>query len=225
MGVIPSTRQGKIEFYEAHLQVWATNAAAIGLDPAAVLAFQSLVGAARSSLLDAEMKREASKAATQVFYNATEQMSTVGSALLSTIRAFAETSEDPGVYALAQIPAPATPGPVPPPGRPYELTVGLAATGALALRWKADNPSGASGTVYEIQRRAGAGPFQFVDVAGERAFEDATVPAGASNIVYQITGVRGKSRGPAAQFLVNFGVGGAAVTASAIDGGDIRLAA
>lgn len=30
MGVTPNTRLGKIEFYEAHLQVWATNAVAIG---------------------------------------------------------------------------------------------------------------------------------------------------------------------------------------------------
>ena len=39
MATIPPTRLGKIEFYESHLQAWATNAANIGLDPAAVLAF------------------------------------------------------------------------------------------------------------------------------------------------------------------------------------------
>ncbi len=224
MGVVPSTRIGKIEFYESHLQAWATNAAAIGLDPAAVLAFQTLVTNARSAYLDAEMKREASKAATLTFHDDTDTMSKVGSALLSTIRAYADTTDNPGVYALAQIPAPATPGPVPPPGQPYELSVGLAATGALALRWKCDNPSGATGTVYEVQRRIGTGPFQFVEVAGERAFEDVTIPAGSSNIVYQITAVRGKARGPAAQFLVNFGVGGAA-SVTAIEDGEIKLAA
>jgi len=41
-------------------------------------------------------------------------MSLVGSAMLRTIRSFAETSDDPNVYTLAQIPEPAAPGPVGP---------------------------------------------------------------------------------------------------------------
>ena len=224
MGVIPSSRLGKIEFYEAHLQAWATNAAAIGLDPAAVLAFQTLISDARSAYLDAEMKREASKAATFTFHDDTDRMAVIGSALLKNIRAFAERTDNPGVYALAQIPAPSQPSPVGPPGRPFDLTVGLAQTGAIALRWKCDNPSGASGTVYEVQRRIGSGAFSFLELAGERAFEDATIPAGSSNIVYQITAVRGKTRGQSALFLVNFGVAGA-VTATTVEDGEIRLAA
>lgn len=223
MGVIPNTRIGKIEFYESHLQAWATNAANIGLDPAAVLAFQTLVASARTGYLDAEMSREAAKAKTQTFYNRTEAMATIGSNLLRTIRNFAETNDDPGVYALAQIPAPATPSPVGPPGRPSDFVVGLSATGALQLRWKCDNPAGATGTVYEIRRRIGGGAFEFVGVPGERIFEDVTIPAGTSSIVYQITAVRSTSRGSAAQFLVNFGTAG--VTATAITGDDIRLAA
>ncbi len=223
MGVIPNTRIGKIEFYEAHLAAWATNAADIGLDPAAVLAFQTLVSNARTGYLDAEMAREASKAATQNFYIETDAMAAVGSSLIRAIRNYAESNDDPSVYTLAQIPAPAEPGPVGPPGQPYEFIVGLAATGALGLKWKCDNPAGASGTVYEIQRRLGTGPFEFVGVPGERTFEDSTIPAGSSSIVYQITAVRSKTRGQPAQFLVNFGTGGA--TAFAITGNDIRLAA
>jgi hypothetical protein len=223
MGVVPATRIGKIDFYEAHLQAWATNAASIGLDPAAVLAFQTIVAEARTRHLDAEMKREASKAATQVFYGRTDAMGAVGSAMLRTIRAFADTTNDSDVYTLAQIPAPATPGPVGPPGQPYELHVGLAATGALQLKWKCDNPSGSQGTVYEVQRRIGSGPFQFVELAGERTLEDDTIPAGSSSMIYQIIAARGKTRGQAAQFIVNFGVGG--VTASAVENTDIKLAA
>ena len=152
-------------------------------------------------------------------------MATIGSNLIRTIRAYAETSQDPGVYALAQIPAPAEPGPVGPPGQPYELTIGLAATGAVSLGWKCDNPSGSQGTVYEIQRRIGTSSFQFLEVAGERSFEDSTIPAGSSGIVYQITAVRGKTRGAPAQFLVNFGAQGMTATALGGDaGGEFRLA-
>ena len=47
MGVIPTTRVGKIEFYESHLSAWAANAEAIGLTSAQVLALQTLVMTAR----------------------------------------------------------------------------------------------------------------------------------------------------------------------------------
>ncbi|HHN78787.1 MAG TPA: hypothetical protein ENK11_08980 [Phycisphaerales bacterium] len=94
----------------------------------------------------------------------------------------------------------------------------LEADGAVELSWKADNPAGASGTVYEIQRSIAGGPFTLVDVVGERSFTDNTIPAGSSSVVYQITGVRSTTRGESAQFLVNFGTAG--MTASAINPGD-----
>lgn len=225
MGVVPATRIGKIEFYESHLSAWAANAEAIGLTSAQVLALQTLVMTARGSWLDAETAREASKASTLNFHTNTDNMATIGSALLSNIRAFAETSGDANVYALAQIPAPSTPAPVGPPGQPYELGIGLSQTGAVSLTWKCDNPSGASGTVYEIQRRIGSESFQFLEIAGERSFEDGGIPAGSTGIVYQITAVRGKTRGPAAQFLVNFGTGSSGVSVSDVTDGDIRIAA
>lgn len=223
MATVPSSRIRKIEFYESHLQAWAVNAAAIGLDPAAVLAFQTLVLNARTSYLASETAREASQAATLNFHDKTDTMATIGANLLRTIRTFAENTGNPGVYALAQIPAPASPGPIGPPGQPFNLAVGLLANGALELKWKCDNPAGAQGTVYEIRRRIGAGPFAHIDLAGERSFIDATIPSGATGIVYQITGVRSTTRGAPAQFLVNFGVDG--VTATALDNADIRLAA
>ncbi len=34
MGVVPNTRIGKLEFYEAHLSTWAAQAANIGLTAA-----------------------------------------------------------------------------------------------------------------------------------------------------------------------------------------------
>jgi len=226
MAVVPSSRLGKIEFYESHLAAWAANAEAIGLTPAQVLALQTLVMTARGSWLDAETARESSKASTLNFHTNTDNMAHIGSALLSNIRSFAETSGDANVYALAQIPAPSTPAPVGPPGQPYELGIGLSQTGAVSLTWKCDNPSGASGTVYEIQRRIGSESFRFLEIAGERAFEDGGIPAGSTGIVYQITAIRGKTRGPAAQFLVNFGTGSSSgVTVSDVSDGDMRIAA
>jgi hypothetical protein len=112
----------------------------------------------------------------------------------------------------------ATPGPTPAPGTPSALHVDLLATGALVLSWKCPHPSGAIGTVYEVQRRIGGegDPFAYVGTTGSKTFIDDTLPAGSSNITYQITAVRSTARGHAARFSVNFGVVGVGrMTASA----------
>ncbi len=223
MGVTPNTRLGKIEFYEAHLQIWATNAVAIGLTAPQVLALQTKVAAARAAFNAAEVARQASKAATFNFHLGADDMADSGSDIIRTIKNFAETSNNPNVYNLAQIPAPQPAGPTPPPGRSFELTVGLLQTGAVELKWKCENPAGTSGTVYEVQRRIGNGPFNYVGVTGTRSFTDDTLPLGSSSIIYQITAIRSTQNGPVAQFVVNFGVQG--VTATAIEPGDYRLAA
>jgi hypothetical protein len=62
-----------------------------------------------------------------------------GADMIQAIRNHAESKNDPNVYVLAQIPAPATPGVTPPPGTPFDFTVGLLQNGALELKWKCNN--------------------------------------------------------------------------------------
>ncbi|MBL9030862.1 MAG: hypothetical protein JNM80_04035 [Phycisphaerae bacterium] len=239
MGVVPDTRLGKIEFYEAHTLPggpWAANAAAIGLTPAAVTALGTLTTQARAAFNAAEAARQAAKAATQNFYDKVRAMHNgpgAGSDMIQTIRTWAESKNDPNVYTLAQIPPPATPGVSPPPGTPFDFTVGLLQSGALELKWKCNNPSGTQGTIYEVKRRiGGSGNFSFVGATGVKAFTDDTVAAGSPSVTYQITAVRSTQRGNPAQFTVNFGVGGGgagltieSVTAEGAAGGPVKLAA
>lgn len=237
MGVVPDTRLGKIEFYEAHALAggpWATNAAAIGLTPAAVTALGTLTTQARAAFNAAEAARQAAKAATQNFYDKVRDMHNgpgAGADMIQTIRTWAESKNDPNVYTLAQIPPPATPGTTPPPGTPFDFTVGLLQSGALELRWKCNNPSGTQGTVYEIKRRTGgSGPFGYVGSSGVKNFTDDTVVAGSPSVTYQITAVRSTRRGSPAQFTVNFGVGGPGLTIESVTtengtGGPVKLAA
>jgi len=211
MPIVPNTRLGKIEFYEAHLGPWGTSAVAIGLTTAQVAALATATTAARAAYNAAEAARAASKAATQNFHDKVAAMHSnpgLGADMIDIIKNFAETTNNPNVYNLAQIPPPAEPGPVPPPGTPYKLSVGLLGDGSIELKWKCDNPSGAQGTIYEVLRRFGDGPFAFVGATGVRAFLDDTIPAGSSPVTYQITAVRSTQRGTPAQFLVSFGVGG-----------------
>lgn len=234
MGVVPDSRLGKIEFYEAHIAPWTSNAAAIGLTPAAVTALGTLTTQARAAFNAAEAARQAAKAATQNFYDKVRAMHNgpgAGADMIQTIRNHAETKNDPNVYVLAQIPPPATPGTTPPPGTPFDFTVGLLQNGALELRWKCNNPSGTVGTIYEVKRRTGgSGAFGYVGSSGVKNFTDDTVPAGSPSVTFQITAVRSTQRGNPAQFTVNFGVGGPGLTIESVTtesgaGGPVKLAA
>ena len=234
MGIVPDSRLGKIEFYEAHTLAagpWASNAAAIGLAPAAVTALGTLTTLARAAFNAAEAARQAAKAATQNYYDKVRALHSnpgAGQDMIDTIRLYAETKNDPNVYVLAQIPAPAVPGTTPPPGTPFEFTVGLLQNGALELKWKCNNPSGTQGTIYEVKRRTGAsGAFSYVGSSGVRTFTDDTVAAGSPGVTYQITAVRSTQRGNPGQFTVSFGVGGGPglTIASITEGGPMKMAA
>jgi len=228
MSLVPDSRIGKLNFYEARIAPWQANAAAIGVLPAAVTALDALAVDARKAFNDMEAARNAAKASTQVFYEAIRALHSgpgAGQDMIDAIRLKAQTTNDPGVYALAQIPPPATPSTTPPPGTPSNFTVGLLQNGAIELKWKCDNPSGTQGTIYEVMRRFTLdGPFSFVGASGTRSFIDQTIPAGSSPATYQITAVRSTQRGAPAQFTVSFGVGGLGLSIASVSEG-VKLAA
>lgn len=219
MGVVPNDRLGKIEFYEAHLTPWTSNAAAIGLTPASVTALSGLVTAARANYNAHLAAQAAAKAATQKFYDSVRAMHSgpgAGSDMIETIKVYAQTKNDPNVYVLAQIPPPAQGGPTPPPGTPFDFAVGLLQDGSLELKWKCSNPAGTQGTIYEVKRQLNGGTMQFVGATGVKTFVDDTLPSGATPVTYQITAVRSTARGNPAQFIVNFGMGGGGLTIASV---------
>ena len=210
MSIVPQSRIGKVQFYEAHLTPWTNNAANIGLELPAVAALTTATQEARAAYDAMLAARDASRAATQAFYAKVSVMHAapgLGSDMIDSIKNYAQTTGDPNVYTLAQIPPPAPPGVVGPPGTPFDFRVGLRQDGSVELKWKCNNPSGAGGTVYEILRSVGGGAMQFVDNAGEKTFIDETVPANSGPVTYQITGVRTTVRGDPAQFTMQFGTG------------------
>jgi hypothetical protein len=226
MATVPESRLGKIEFYESHLLPWTTNMAAIGLAAPAIAGLDTLTTAARDAYNAHVSALAASRAATQAYYEAVRAMHAgpgAGSDMIGTIRNFAQSTNDPNVYTLAQIPPPAVPGVTPPPGLPFDFRVELLQNGALALTWKCKNPAGVGGTIYEVLRADSGGAFAFVGNPGERTFVDDTVPAGAAPVTYQITATRSTARGNPAQFTVNFGAGGASVESVVAE--PVRMAA
>jgi hypothetical protein len=215
MGLIPDTKIGRIQFYQSKITPWTTNAVAIGTTAAAVTDLGTKADAAATKL-DAQIAaQEAAKTATLAADNAVSALMVAGAAIIKNIRAKAETT-GASVYELAEIPPPATPTPIGPLGTPGDFNVALSVTGALQLKWKCTNPVGATGTIYQIFRRIGAaGEFVYIGGSGAKTFTDATVPAGSSQVAYQLQAVRSTSVGPFAQFNVNFGVSsGGQMTAS-----------
>lgn len=224
MSIVPENRLERIEFYEAHIAPWTTNAVGIGLTAASVTALGALVTSARNAYNAAEAARQAAKAATQSFYDAVRAMHSnpgAGADMIEQIKNYAQTKNLPNVYTLAQIPPPAVPGVTPPPGTPFDFTVGLLQNGSLELKWKCNNPSGTSGTIYEVARRLGGsttGPFEYVGPTGVKTIIDDTVPSNAGPVTYQITAIRSTQRGNPAQFTVTFGMGGGGLTVAGVTG-------
>lgn len=212
MPTTPNSRIGKVQFYISHLGPWAEHAGAIGLTQADITSLDTLTTAARAAHERMRAAREAAEAATHGFHHAVALMHGgpgAGSDMIETIKNFAQTTNDPGVYALAQIPTPGPRNAVPPPGTPTRFRVSLLGDGAVTLRWHCKNPAGTAGTVYEILRSTsgepGGGKMEFVATVGAKSFTDTTIPAGTARVIYQLTALRSTLRGDPAEFNVNFG--------------------
>jgi hypothetical protein len=233
MSILPDRVDELIAFCSSHQKAWANAPTSIGLTALQVTALGTQVGAAQAAVEGQQSAKDAAKAATTAARNEVSDLRTSAADLVRAIKSYAEIQADPeAVYAAAQIPPPAPPGPTPPPGTPFDLSVELLGNGALRLKWKCNNPSGTQGTIYEVFRKigagGGAGEFQYAGSIGTRSFTDETLPAGSSPVTYQITAVRSTQRGNPAQFVVNFGVsGGGGLTIASISSGngDVKMAA
>jgi hypothetical protein len=207
MPIVPEKKDEKIAFFASKTTGWSTNAVAIGTTAAAVTDLTTKVTAAQTRIAAALAAKEAAKNATADADLAVGDMARAGAAIIQQIKAKAAVS-GPAIYILANIPAPATPSPVPPPGTPTDFKAALNPDGSHKLTWKCPNPPSAPGTIYQIARRIGAsGTFSALTSVGTRALTDTTVPAGTASVCYRITAVRSTTTGLAAEFVVNFGTG------------------
>jgi hypothetical protein len=227
--ILPQGAVDRVAWFEAHTADWQTNAVAIGTTTTAVTALTTRVTAARAAFDAQQLAFEQAKAATQNFKDAVAAMTVAGAEIIKQVKAKAASGGN-AVYTLALLPVPATPAPVPPPGTPTDFSATLNPDGSLKLRWKCANPANASGTIYQVSRKVGsggAGSFSIIGGCGTRTFDDPTVPAGVASVTYQVQAVRSTAAGVAAQFVVNFGVGGSGEAFASVVGaaGTPKLAA
>ncbi|HEV7298270.1 MAG TPA: hypothetical protein VGN72_02825 [Tepidisphaeraceae bacterium] len=208
MGIVPSKPLDRALFYQAHNGPFADHASAIGISAAEAADLAAKVTAALAAIDAQKVAQEAAEAATLDVRNAVTSMSIAGAAVIKKIRAKAEAGGGNAVYSLAKLPVPGTPAPVGKPGLVEGLKVELNPDGTLDLKWRAKNPPGCKGVIYQLYRKVeSTGEFTYLGGSGQRSFTDATVPAGVPSVTYKIQGTRSTAVGKVAEFTVNFGVG------------------
>ncbi|MCE2967902.1 MAG: hypothetical protein ACK55O_07625 [Phycisphaerales bacterium] len=225
MSVVPNKPAEAYDFAVARQTIWSGIPTQIGLTAADAAAMADSTDAFAQAFDAAVKARAASKAATEALAQATRTMRTRIADNVQKIRIFAESTNNPTVYSLAQIPAPARPSPLPAPDQPREIEAVLNAIGTLTLRFRTgrNNP----GTAFLISRKlASETAFTFIGTADVtrspiKSFTDTTLPPGSNNVQYIITGQRGSVRGASSPVftVVIGGVGGAPGTAT------VRIAA
>ena len=215
MAIVPKKNPDRIKFYEDHAEPWGTNAAAIGTTSSDVADLNAKTAVARAAYTRQGVAQQSAKAATTALDVAMNAMQNAGASVIDQVRARARLAGD-SVYALAEIPVPAIPGVKGNPGTPYDFKVAVLGDGRLELTFKCDNPAGTVGTIYQVYRRVGGeAGFSYVGGNGMRKFSDTSLPAGTTQVTYQVQAVRSTAVGDFAQFNVTFGIAnGGAVTAS-----------
>lgn len=210
MPTIPTSRPEQIDFFEQHVAVWVNDPAAIGLASAVVTDLNGLTQQARAAFVSVQAAREAAKAATTTYHNTTDAMRAAGSAAIDTIRAYARTTGDDEVYAVAQIPPPQQRDPAPPPAAPTDITLNPQPDGSIQIKWKITQPAPGAEIQTVVQRKLNnAGAWQNLGVTGLKTFTDSTVPAGTELVTYMLHATRGGEAGPfSQQTSINLGVPG-----------------
>lgn len=228
MGTYPRDRQSFLNWCESHAPLWTENAVALGLSAEQAGAFASATTALRTRITNQTGARDAAKAATEAVVEAESALRGVANELVKAIRLHAVSTGDKDVYAIAQIPPPAAPAPVPPPGMPDTFRVELNAAGGFTLRWRAHNPPGAGSVVYLVHRKlAGESGFTLVAATGEKRYEESALPLGVESVIYTVTPKRGQITGQRSNPLaIVFGAPGAGgLRIASITEGGQRLAA
>jgi len=216
---LPRKPLERLAFLKGRMALWASEAVAIGSSTSAITNLTALVDACDAAAGDVVTTRGAAEAATIEFRIADEAMTKAAADVIKSIKAKAAVAGDT-IYAAAQLPAPAIPGPIGAPGTPANFTVSLRPDGSLEFGWKCVNPAGSHGTIYQVARKIGAaGVLAVIGSTGSRKFIDATLPAGAAaaegGVLYQVTAMRSTLSGVPGTCLVQFGVAGGTGTMTA----------
>ncbi len=221
MTEIPNTVNGKIEYFEQHIPLWAADPAAIGLTANQIVDISALTGTARISYNSAQTARQASKSATFAQTGDVQSMVGLGSALIATIRAFADANNSQQAVFIAAGIDPINPAsPTPPPVPATNVRASLLNSGEIRLDW---DGTVANGTFYAVSRRLGeAEPFELIGSVSAKTFIDTTIPAATAEATYTLRTIRDTETSDDSEpITVRLGVGGVGVGGGAANTGGV----
>ncbi len=169
------------QHFEQRAPVWVANAATLGIDPTTAVNLLALTGSARDAYNAAQIAQQNSLGATAAQDASIGDMRSLGGDLIKGIRLKAEMDGDPALFALALLPTPKDPEPIPAvPASTLSWT--LLTSGDLDLKWEGNL---SSGTTYIVERSLIPvdGPptaFEAIGFVGALTFTDKTVPPGTA---------------------------------------------
>ena len=203
--VLPNSREQMIQWFNQRIASWGADPTTIGLTASQVADLAGKLAAAQTDESAAFDARIASKNATANYYTSSDDLRNFGSDLIKTIKAFAETTNNPGVYTAASVPPPSPPTPLGPPATPKNLSYKLNTAGEIELEWDSSRTGGTSFTI-ERSITGATGPWSIVGTSEEAAFTDTAVPSGVASVAYRVIASRsGGSSNPTAALVVLFG--------------------
>jgi len=148
-----------------------------------------------------------------------------GTAVISTIKAFADISgDDQSVYAAAEIDPDGAPAPLAPPVPATNVRADLLNTGEIKLAWKG---TVANGTFYAVWRRLDSETeYETLGSVSAKSFVDTTIPLGTPEANYYLVTHRDELSSDSTEpITVRFGVTGAAAPTETSGDAGLGLAA
>lgn len=189
---LPDTRLPALQWFEARINTWTTNATNIGLTGASMTSFANLIKDCRADYDAMQTARAAAKAATQKFYTSCTAMRDPGRGYIAAIKAYAESTGNDNVYNLGMIDPPAPPTPVPAPDVPKDLTGSVSPTGQITLTWSAVPSGPSSGIFFMVQRqRSGESGYTLLGGTQDKTFLDPVPHVTGGPVSYQVRAQRG----------------------------------
>lgn len=92
-------------------------------------------------------------------------------------------------------------------GTPNKFKAEIMGNGWLLTKWQCNSPR-ATGVTYQVYRKVnGETEFTYLGGTGEKKWVDDTLPAGTTQVTYQVQPTRSTAVGNWAQFNISFGTG------------------
>jgi hypothetical protein len=207
--IVPTTIQGKRDFYALHANLWTPSPSTIGLTAPQVAQLGTLADVLTDALTNQVTAHNAAKMATQAVHDAVDALDEYGQGCLNAIRSKVQTTGDNAIYTVAGLPQPPTPSSAGLPPTPTNVSAFIDTDGNVQISWSG---SRAYGTSWTIARQLnGETTWTLLGASAKRTFKDTTVPMGTTTAQYKVFAQRsaGTSAGSEPGAVV-FGVAQAA---------------